>query len=108
MKANQITELRTLSPAERRAVRAERIRIEEAEPYGWIAYSEASPGQVYHLFCDPDTRRLVCTCADFIFRSDLEFNYECKHIAAALKRIARDYLATAYEPHKQRSAPRAA
>lgn len=100
-KQNPKTELKSLSPAERRAVRAEHIRIDDAEPYGWMAHSEADPVQVYHLFCDPESRRLVCTCADFIFRGDFGFNYECKHVSAALKYIARQYLATIYTPHEQ-------
>ena len=100
-KRNTKTELKSLSPAERRAVRAEHIRVDDAEPYGWMAHSEADAEQSYHLFCDPETRRLVCTCADFIFRSDLGFNYECKHVSATLKYIARQYLATIYTPHEQ-------
>ena len=96
--SKMVADLKSLSPAERRAVRAERIQIEDAEPYGWMARSEARPDQVYHLFCDPETRRLVCTCADFIFRSDLEKSYECKHVSAALKHIARQYLVNSYHP----------
>jgi hypothetical protein len=44
---------------------------------------------------------LVCTCADFIYRGDAEPHYECKHVSAALKYIARQYLARDYDPHRQ-------
>jgi len=98
---NKIGEVKTLSSAERRAVRAEHVQVEDAEPYGWMARSNKNRDHVYHLFCDPATHRLVCTCADFIFRSDLSLNYECKHITATLKHIARCYLNTTYTPHKQ-------
>ena len=64
--------------------------------------------QVYHLFCDPETHFLVCTCADFIFRSEPCSDYECKHISAALKYIARRYLAITYHPLEQQLALRAA
>lgn len=100
--------LKALSPAERRAVRAVGIYVEDAEPYGWMARSEESLEQIYHLYCDPETHHLVCTCADFVFRGDFVSGYECKHISAALKHIARQYLATAYEPREQRNASRAA
>lgn len=100
-KSKTVADLKSLSPAQRRAVRAEAILVEDAEPYGWMARSEASPNHVYHLFCDPETHRLVCTCADFVFRSDLGCSYECKHISATLKHIARHYLGTAYDPREQ-------
>lgn len=90
-----------LSPSERRAVRAEHIRVEDADPYGWMAYSEANTDQAYHLFCEPETCRLICTCADFIFRGDVEQSYECKHVSATLKFIARSYLATSYNAQAQ-------
>lgn len=90
-----------LTSSERRAVRAERIRVEDADPYGWMAFSEANSNLVYHLFCDPETSRLICTCADFIFRGDAEQSYECKHISATLKFIGRSYLATSYNAQAQ-------
>lgn len=93
------------SAAELRAARAERIHVGEAEPYGWIAFSEDDRSQPYHLFCEPHSKRLICTCADFIFRGDSEPNYECKHVSATLKAIARKYLATEYDPHKQNARP---
>ena len=91
----------TFTPAEQRAARSERIQVRDAEPYGWIAFSEADRGHNYHLFRNPETRRLVCTCADFIYRGDAEPHYECKHVSAALKYIARQYLARDYDPHRQ-------
>ena len=91
----------TFTPAEQRAARSERIQVRDAEPYGWIAFSEADAAQTYHLFRNPETRRLVCTCADFIYRGDAEPHYECKHVSAALKYIARQYLAREYDPHRQ-------
>ncbi|MFL6207759.1 MAG: hypothetical protein ACJ74W_02850 [Pyrinomonadaceae bacterium] len=91
----------TFSPAEQRAARSERIQVREADPYGWIAFSEADGAQTYHLFRNPETRALVCTCADFIYRGDAEPRYECKHVSAALKYIARQYLAQEYDPHRQ-------
>jgi hypothetical protein len=91
----------TFSPAEQRAARSERIQVREADPYGWIAFSEVDGAQTYHLFRNPETRALVCTCADFIYRGDAEPRYECKHVSAALKYIARQYLAREYDPHRQ-------
>jgi hypothetical protein len=91
------------SPAEQRAARAERIRVFEAEPYGWIAQSESGDEQSYHLFWEPASKHLACTCADFIYRGNAEFGFECKHVAATLKFIARQYLAYQYDPHKQYS-----
>ncbi len=93
------------TPAEQRAARSERIEVRDAEPYGWIAFSESGAEQSYHLFRNPETRRLVCTCADFIFRGEHEPAYECKHVSATLKYIARQYLARDYDPHRQ-NAPR--
>ncbi|CDM64881.1 hypothetical protein [Pyrinomonas methylaliphatogenes] len=90
-----------LTPAEKRAARAARIVVYEAEPYGWIALSESDPSRAYHLFCDPHTRHLVCTCADFVFRGNAEPGFECKHVAATLKFIARCYLAREYDPQRQ-------
>ncbi len=91
----------TFTPAEQRAARSERIQVREADPYGWIAFSESQDAQSYHLFRNPDTRALVCTCADFIYRGDAEPRYECKHISATLKYIARQYIAREYDPYQQ-------
>ena len=100
-KKNRVTKRETFSPAEQRAARSLRVEVREAEPYGWLAYSEHDPSQSYHLFRDPHSRRLVCTCADFIFRGEADGNYECKHVSAALKFIARTYLASEYDPQRQ-------
>ena len=100
-KKNRVTKQETFSPAEQRAARSVRVEVREAEPYGWLAYSEHDPSQSYHLFRDPHSRRLVCTCADFIFRGEADGNYECKHVSAALKFIARAYLASEYDPQRQ-------
>jgi hypothetical protein len=100
-KKNRVTKREQFTPAEQRAARSERIEVREAEPYGWIAYSEHDTAHSYHLFRDPHTRRLVCTCADFIFRGEAERHYECKHVSAALKFIARTYLANEYDPQRQ-------
>lgn len=91
------------TPAEQRAARAERIEVQEAQPYGWIARSESGDTQDYHLFCDPETKHLACTCGDFIFRGNSDFGYECKHVVATLKFIARQYLSTQYHPERQRA-----
>jgi hypothetical protein len=96
----------TFSPAEQRSARAERIRVFEADPYGWIAESESGTERGYHLFRDPETKSLACTCADFIFRGNAESGFECKHVAAVLKYIGRQYLRHEYDPRRQR--PRAA
>jgi hypothetical protein len=98
-KRTQKTEVFT--PAEQRAARSARVVVSDAEPYGWMAHSESQPEQVYHLFRDPETRRLVCTCADFIFRGDATPHYECKHVSAVLKYIGRRYLELEYDPHRQ-------
>lgn len=88
--------------AEKRAARAERVTVYEAEPYGWIARSETSGVERdYHLYRDPHTKHLACTCADFAFRGNAEPGFECKHVSAVLKFIARQYLATEYDPRKQ-------
>lgn len=92
-----------LSPVEWRAARATRINVFEAEPYGWIATSENETEESYHLFCEPYSRSLVCTCADFVFRGNAEPGFECKHIVAVLKFIARSYLVKDYDPQKQRT-----
>lgn len=99
----QTTKLETWTPAEQRAARSERVVVYEAEPYGWIARSESGDSQDYHLFCDPETRHLACTCGDFIFRGNADSGYECKHVVATLKFIARQYLASQYDPRRQRA-----
>ena len=99
----QTMKLDILTPAEQRAARSERVVVYEAEPYGWIARSESDDAQSYHLFCEPETKHLVCTCGDFIFRSSSDFNYECKHVVAALKFIARRYLKEQYDPMEQQA-----
>lgn len=96
------------TPAEQRAARSERIEVNEAEPYGWMARSESGEGQDYHLFRSPETKRLVCTCADFVFRGNDDHRFECKHVSAVLKHIARQYLRDEYDPQRQRERLRAA
>jgi hypothetical protein len=91
------------TPAEQRAARSERIRVYEAEPYGWIAFSESGVEHNYHLFRDPATKHRACTCADFVFRGNAEPGFECKHVSAVLKFIARQYLAHEYDPQRQRA-----
>ncbi|MCA1557180.1 MAG: hypothetical protein LC731_01415 [Acidobacteria bacterium] len=103
MKKRQPLKKEDFSPAEQRAARSERIIVSEAEPYGWMARSEASTEADYHLFCEPQTRRLACTCADFIFRGNAEPGYECKHVSAVLKFIARKFLETDYDPRRQQA-----
>jgi hypothetical protein len=104
MKKNkQASPVNPFSPAEQRAARSERVRVFEAEPYGWIAFSESSAERNYHLYLNPETRHLVCTCADFIYRGN-DFLYECKHISATLKFIARQYLAQEYVEKRRRAA----
>ena len=102
-KKRQPVKKEDFSPAEQRAARSERIIVNEAEPYGWMARSESRTEADYHLFCEPQTRRLACTCADFIFRGNAEPGYECKHVSAVLKFIARWYLAHEYDPARQRA-----
>lgn len=102
-KKKRATKIETFTPAEQRAARSERIIVHEAEPYGWMARSESGTEQDYHLCRDPQTKRLACTCGDFIFRGNAEPGYECKHVSAVLKHIARQYLATEYDPRHQRS-----
>ncbi len=97
----QTTKGQIFSAAEQRAARSERIEVRDAEPYGWIAFSESGAEQNYHLFRNPETRRLACTCADFIYRGDAEPRYECKHVSATLKYIARQYLEREYDPQRQ-------
>ncbi|HEY0004847.1 MAG TPA: hypothetical protein VGB17_08545 [Pyrinomonadaceae bacterium] len=97
------TSRQTFSAAEQRAARSERIRVFEAEPYGWMACSESEGEQFYHLFRDPETKHLACTCADFVFRGNAEPGFECKHVSAVLKYIGRHYLAYEYDPRSQRA-----
>ncbi len=89
------------TPAEQRAARSARIEVSEAEPYGWIAHSESDAKQSYHLYRHPEMKKLVCTCADFIFRGDASPDYECKHVSAVLKHIGRRYLENEYNPQHQ-------
>lgn len=91
-----------LTPAEQRAAKAERIKVREAEPYGWVAQSESGTERGYTLFCHPKTKRLVCTCGDFVFRGKNDPTYECKHVSAVLKFIGRWYLSHEYSPQSQR------
>jgi hypothetical protein len=84
------------SASEQRAARAERIKVSEAEPYGWTARSEREGEHYYHLFCEPRSRSLVCTCADFTFRGNAEPGFECKHVTAVLKFIGKQYLRREY------------
>src|SRR5918998_3269494 len=97
----QTLKSQTFTPAEQRAARSERVVVTDAEPYGWMAHSESNAEQNYHLFRNPESKRLVCTCADFIYRGDAEPRYECKHVSAALKYIARQYLERDYDPQQQ-------
>jgi len=98
----QTTKTQIFSAAEQRAARSERIEVRDAEPYGWIAFSESGAEKNnYHLFRNPETKRLACTCADFIYRGDAEPRYECKHVSATLKYIARQYLERDYDPQHQ-------
>src|SRR5918996_1015522 len=103
IKKKAVARISNFTPAEERAARSERIEVNEAEPYGWMARSESGAEQDYHLFCEPRTRRLACTCADFVFRGNAEPGYECKHVAAVLKFIARQYLKFEYDPRRQMS-----
>ncbi len=89
------------SPAEQRAARSARIRVFDAEPYGWIACSESGTERDYHLFREPETKHLACTCADFVYRGNSEPGFECKHVSAVLKFIAKQYLAHEYDPRRQ-------
>ena len=102
-KKKEKASVHAFTPAEQRAARSERIRVFEAEPYGWIAFSEAIDDSKYHLFRDPVSKHLACTCADFVFRGNAEPGFECKHVSAVLKFIARQYLAYEYDPHRQRA-----
>jgi hypothetical protein len=99
----ETAKVHNFTPAEQRAARSERVKVYEAEPYGWIAFSESGQEREYHLFCEPQTRHLACTCADFVYRGNAEPGYECKHVSAVLKFIARSYLAFEYDPRRQRA-----
>jgi hypothetical protein len=101
-KKKSAAKISTFTPAEERAARSERIEVDEAEPYGWMARSESGTEQDYHLFREPRTKRLACTCADFVFRGNAEPGYECKHVSAVLKYIGRRYLVEEYDPQRQR------
>ncbi len=103
-KKRESSQAEVFSPAEQRAARSERIRVVEAEPYGWMAFSESEDANLYRLYRDPASNHLACTCGDFVFRCNAEPGYECKHVVATLKFIARQYLASEYDPHKQRAA----
>ena len=101
-KNRETAKVHAFTPAEQRAARSERVKVFEAEPYGWIARSESgAPEQDYHLFRDPETKHLACTCADFVYRGNAEPGFECKHVSAVLKFIARRYLAEEYDPQRQ-------
>ena len=89
------------TPAEQRSARAARVRVFEADPYGWIAQSESGSEPGYHLFRDPETKHLACTCADFIYRGNAEPGFECKHVSAVLKFVGRQYLRDGYDPLRQ-------
>jgi len=107
-KKRAISKVHIFSAAEQRAARSERIKVFEAEPYGWIAHSETGGERDYHLFREPETKHLACTCADFIYRGNAEPGFECKHVSAVLKFIARYYLAHEYDPMRQQRAARVA
>ncbi|MCA1591293.1 MAG: hypothetical protein LC754_01275 [Acidobacteria bacterium] len=98
-----MAKIKEFTAAEQRSARAERVRVFEADPYGWIAQSEARSEQGYHLFSDPETKQLACTCADFIYRGNAEPGFECKHVTAVLKYLGRCYLKFDYDPLRQMS-----
>ncbi len=100
-KKSRAKRVEDFTPAEQRAARAARVEVSDAEPYGWIAHSEADRQHVYHLFCEPHTKRLVCICADFVYRGDAEPGYECKHVSAVLKYVGHQYLQQQYDPRRQ-------
>jgi hypothetical protein len=91
------------TPEEERAARSERVKVRDAEPYGWVAYSDSEGGKKYHLICSVKTKALTCTCADFVYRGKREPGYECMHISAVLKFVGRNYLAKEYNPLHQRT-----
>lgn len=94
----------TFSATELRAARSQRVRVGEAEPYGWIATSGGDEAESYTLYANPQTHRLVCVCADYIFRGREDINYRCKHIVATLLFIATRYLENEYRPARQQPA----
>jgi hypothetical protein len=94
-------DVHAFSPSEQRAARSERIKVSDAKPYGWVAHSESGTERDYYIYCDPDTKRLICTCADFVYRGKAKPGFECKHVSAVLKYIGRYYLAYEYNPHQQ-------
>ncbi len=96
----QAIEERKFTAAEERAAKAERVNVSEAQPYGWVARS-ASGKEFYILYSSPYTKRLVCTCADYIYRGKDDPDYECKHVSAVLKFLGRWYLANEYDPLRQ-------
>lgn len=102
-KKRAVGKVKEFTPAEQRSARAERVKVFEAEPYGWIAQSESGVEPGYHLFSDPETKTLACTCADFIFRGNAAPGFECKHVAAVLKYLGRQYLRHEYDPRRQRA-----
>ena len=102
-KKNVTQNVHAFTAAEQRAARSERVKVFEAEPYGWIAFTETGREREYHLFCEPQTKQLACTCADFVYRGNAEPGYECKHVSAVLKFIARRYLAYEYDPHRRQA-----
>ena len=104
-KQKRAAKVQEFTAAEQRSARAERVKVFEAEPYGWIAQSESGVERGYHLFRDPDTRALACTCADFIFRGGGDAGYECKHVSAVLKFLGRQYLKHEYDPRRQQQRP---
>jgi hypothetical protein len=101
LRKKELEKIHLFTPAEQRAARSERIRVFEAEPYGWMARSESGAEHDYHLYCDPETKNLACTCADFVYRGNAEPGFECKHVSAVLKFIGRQFLADEYDPRKQ-------
>ena len=109
-KKKETATVHDFTAAEQRAARSERIKVYEAEPYGWIACSESGTAEArdYHLFREPVTKHLACTCADFVYRGNAEPGFECKHVSATLKFIARQYLAYEYDPRRQQQQARVA
>ena len=74
---------------EKRAARSLYVEVEEAE-WGWRARSES--GTEYHLVLDPKSGQLQCSCPDFVYRSDMAPDFECKHIRALIYFLGRRYL----------------
>jgi predicted nucleic acid-binding Zn finger protein len=101
VKKKRESNAQALSPSEQRAARSERVKVFEAEPFGWIAFSESGAEREYRLYLNPETKHLVCTCADYIFRGNDDPYFECKHVSATLKFIARRYLVNEYHPQRR-------